>query len=538
MTAAVDTDSSAARPSADGAPSRSAMQRLQALLPLLLILAAATALRLQYIDAPLLDAHRWRQVDTASIARVFYEEHFNPFTPEVNWGGAHGHVESEFPLLPALAALLYMLLGPNEMWGRVIVAVFSVGAVALTYALARQFLGRSGGLAAAALLAVSPGAVFYGRAFMPDTLMIFFSLAAILGFLGYVERGSPRALVAGSASLGLAVLVKLPALIVVAPVLGALWTARRWAALKDRRLVIALLVPLAISAAWYWHAYQIYRETGLTFGVFGTTKTYPAYLGVAVWDEAFSKWSSWGLLTSGRFYTTLVTRLYFLHLTPAGFVLSAIGVLAWRRHPWRLVPDGWLLAMAAFILAAGEGHMGHDYYQLPLVPIFALYFAAVARPAFDPDWIQRTIGGGLLPRVAMAGIIATYALVAFWQSGVIDRHFRPEGPDLRIRLAGEAIARAATDEGLMVVVDDYGVNSPMLLYFAHAKGWSLDPATVSAPVVQTLQARGARYFATTRWSDVQRRQPDLALFLKTRYAPPLTGKPSDVALFDLAVQRR
>ena len=39
--------------------------------------------------------------------------------------------------------------------------------------------------------------------------------------------------------------------------------------------------------------------------------------------------------------------------------------------------------MLVFILAAGAGHMGHDYYQLPLVPICALYFSAVAGPAFD-----------------------------------------------------------------------------------------------------------------------------------------------------------
>jgi 4-amino-4-deoxy-L-arabinose transferase-like glycosyltransferase len=515
---------------------RATAQPLQRWLPLLLILVAAAALRLMYIEAPLLDAHRWRQVDTASIARFFYEDRFNPLMPEVNWGGAHGYVESEFPLLPAMAALVYMAFGPNEMWGRLIVALFSLGAVALTYVLAQKFLGRSGGLAAAALVAFSPAAVFYGRAFMPDTLMVFFSLAAIIGFVEYADRGQTRALVVGSIALGLAVLVKLPGVIVVAPVLGALWTGRRWDAVKDRRLLVALILPLLVAGAWYWHAYQIFRETGLTFGVIGTTKTYPAYLGVAVWRDAFSKWSSIHLLTSARFYTTLLTRLYFLDLTPVGFALSAIGVLAWRRLPWRLVPDGWLAAMVAFILAAGEGHMGHDYYQLPLVPIFALYFAAVARPAFDAEWMRRTIGQGIVPRVAMATVVGMYALIAFWQSGVIDRHFRPEAPDLRILLAGEAIGRAAHD-GLMVVVDDYGVNSPMLLYFAHARGWSLDPDTVTPSVIQTLQARGARYFATTRWSEVQRRQPDLALFLETRRAPPLSGAPSDIALFDLAVAK-
>ena len=159
------------------------------------ILLLAAVLRLLYVDAPLLDAHRWRQVDTAFMARAFYESGINPLKPEANWGGAHGYVESEFPLLPAIVAVLYHLLGPDEIWGRLVVAAFSVGAVVLTYLLARMLLGSRPGRAAALLVAVSPSAVFYGRAVMPDTLMVFFSLAALLGFMRHGESRSARALV-------------------------------------------------------------------------------------------------------------------------------------------------------------------------------------------------------------------------------------------------------------------------------------------------------------------------------------------------------
>ena len=142
----------------------------------------------------------------------------NVLKPEANWGGAHGYVESEFPLLPAIVAVLYSAFGPNEMWGRLVVAVFSVGMVGLTFLLARTLLGPPAGLAAAMLVAVSPSAVFYGRAFMPDTLMVFFTLAALIGFIRHGDSGSVRALVAGSLSLGLAILVKLPGVLVLAPI--------------------------------------------------------------------------------------------------------------------------------------------------------------------------------------------------------------------------------------------------------------------------------------------------------------------------------
>ena len=84
-----------------------------------------------------------------------------------------------------------------------------------------------------------------------------------------------------------------------------------------------------------------------------------------------------------------------------------------------------------------------------------------------------------------------------------------------------------------MVVDDYGVNSPMLLYFAHAKGWSFDADTVTAHVVRTLEAQGARYFASTKWAALRRRQPELAAYLQTRRALVMAGAPADTVLFDL-----
>lgn len=503
--------------------------------PMLCVLAIGLGLRLLYVTAPLVDAHRWRQVDTAAIARAFYEDRFNPLRPEAIWGGPSAAVESEFPLLPALAALAYSALGPSETWGRLVVIAFSLGAIWFTYVLGRQLIGAPAGLAAAAVMAVSPASVFYGRAFMPDSLMVCFSLAALAGVIAHTRSGAAAPLAGASVALGLAILVKLPGVLVLAPVAACLWQARGLRALADRRLWLALGVPLALAAAWYWHAYRIYLQTGLTFGVFGTTKTYPAHVAVTEWTTAFSKWSSPELLTSWAFYNTMLSRLYFLHLTPAVFALALVGLVIWRG-PGRVAADAWLAALTAFILGAGMGHLGHDYYQLPMVPVLALYFAAVAWPVFDPAWVSARVKG-MGGQVAVWIAVAAIGALGFWHSGVIARHFRPEAPDVRILRAGEAIARAVGPRQVMVVVDDYGVNSPMLLYFAHAKGWSLDAATISAPVVRNLQAHGARYFAATRWSQLRRAQPDLLLYMQTRRQLMLDGAPADTVLFDLAAAR-
>ena len=514
-------------------PGRTLLQRLRAHAPLLAILVVAAGLRLLYVDRPLLDAHRWRQVDTAQIARSFYEDRFNVLLPQVNWGGAEGYVESEFPLLPAIVASLYFVTGPEETVGRLVVIAFSLLAIWLTFLLARDLLGHPAGLAAAAVVALSPAAVYYGRAFMPDTLMVCFSLGALVGFLRYGQGGRPRDLAIGATALALAILVKLPGVLILLPIAAALWTARGWAIVRDRRMWVALAVPVAVSALWYWHAFAIYRDTGLTFGVFGTTKTYPPGVAVGPWTTAFPKWSTIELLTDPGFYRTLLSRSTFLLMPPAGFVLAIVGLLVWRRHPWRLVPDAWLAAMAAFILGAGWGHLGHDYYQLPLVPLYALYAAAVARPLFDAEWIGRHIGGRRWAVPAVWAAVLAVGLLGIMQSGVIERHFRPDSLDLRMLRAGQR-ARAVTGaRDLLVVVDDYGVNSPMLLYYAHRKGWSFDADTATAHTVRGLASKGAAFFVTTRWSHIRRQQPDLVLYLESRRQVPLRNPPADMAVFDL-----
>ena len=506
-------------------------------LPLLIaIVAVGLALRLLYITAPLVDAHRWRQVDTAGIARTFYEDRFNPLMPEAIWGGPAGAVESEFPLLPAMTAAAYFAFGPSEVWGRVVVIAFSLGGIWLAFLLGRQLIDEAAGLCAALVVAVSPSAVFYGRAFMPDTLMIAFSLAALASLIRYTAGGSRTWLAVSGAALGLTVLVKLPGVLVVAPMAVVLWQAYGLNAVRDRRLWLALGLPMLVSAAWYVHAYRIYLDTGLTFGVFGTTKTYPAHVAVTEWGTAFSKWSTIDLLTGWTFYDTMLSRLYFVHLTPIGFALALVGLVVWRG-PRRLVADAWLAAMLVFILGAGWGHMGHDYYQLPLVPICALYISVVARPLFDRAWFRERLGGGRLGVVGVGLAVSAIAALGFWHSGVIARHFRPEAPDVKMLRAGDALRHAAGDKAVMVVVDDYGVNSPMLLYFAHAKGWSFDAATVSAPIVRTLEGQGARYFATTRWTQVKKAEPELEEYLQTRRQLRLDNAPADTVLFELVPPR-
>src|SRR2546425_12748365 len=72
---------------------------------LVLILLFGTLFRAQYLGMPMAEAHRWREVFNADIARNFAERSMNIFYPQVNWGGASDpYVGMEFPLMHWIVA--------------------------------------------------------------------------------------------------------------------------------------------------------------------------------------------------------------------------------------------------------------------------------------------------------------------------------------------------------------------------------------------------------------------------------------------------
>jgi 4-amino-4-deoxy-L-arabinose transferase-like glycosyltransferase len=503
-------------------------------LALAAILIFAALLRLYHVTDPFLDAHAWRQLDTAAMARNFFEQGFWPFDPQVDWGGAHGALEAEFPLVPALIAVLYRLFGLHEILGRLLIIASSLGLVWATYRLALAVDGRPAvARAAAFLMAISPAAVFFGRIVIPDTPMIALSVVSLVGFVEFARRGSMRWLAAAAIALGLACLLKLPAIFLGPPIVVALVQARGWRVFRDWRVWLAGVLPLAATAAWYWHAHLIFEKTGLTMGILGApTKFYPAWVSSGPWPSIYSKWSTAALLTDFDFYERMFIRFYHFLLLPVGFCGAAIGALTWKG--WgRATLATWLAANIAFLLIAGEVHRVHEYYQLPFVVIAAVYFGSLAWPLFDRAWLASSFGAGF-PRLAVAAsVLVLLSLASIYASSVTQQYFRPRDTAELMRKAGQALDAAIDDNALAVVVDDYGIMSPILLYFAHLKGWSFDPGDVTPQVVDNLRRLGARYFVTTQWPAFRQAHPDTADYLQ-RYPPvSVPGAPRDTVVFEL-----
>lgn len=97
---------------------------------------------------------------------------------------------------------------------RAVPALFGLGTIALVLALRRN-LGSIATLFAAALLAISPGAVYLSRYFIHETLFVFFTLAIVVTALKYFEEARPIYLILASISAALLFATKETAIISV-----------------------------------------------------------------------------------------------------------------------------------------------------------------------------------------------------------------------------------------------------------------------------------------------------------------------------------
>jgi hypothetical protein len=252
----------------------------------------------------------------------------------------------------------------------------------------------------------------------------------------------------------------------------------------------------------------------------------------------FSKWSTSALLSDSGFYARMFLRFYHTLLLPAGFLGAMLGAFLWKA-PGRRAMAVWLTSLTIFFLTTENVQRGHEYYQLPFVVVAAIFFGAAAWPLFDEAWLKRHLGGGRLLLPSYMVLIAVLAIASIYGSGAIAIFFQPRDGAVaeRLRYTGRVIDVITDDNDLAIVVDDYGIMSPILLYFAHLKGWSFEPRDVSPAVIDNLRGLGARYFVTTRWSDLERERPEAAALLEQYQDLLITGAPADTRLLDLQLRK-
>jgi uncharacterized protein (TIGR03663 family) len=209
-------------------------------------------------------------------------------------GGAYAYDPSEYhgptlyylTLLPAWVRGTSRYVEIDEVTLRCVPAVLGVALVAAHLG-ARALLGFPGAALAALLAALSPAMVFYGRYYIHETPLVFFSFCALLAAWRYLRQPAAGWAVLAGASAGLMLATKETAPLALGSMVLALGLTdltdrwRRDGALplhrlvQGRHLLLALAAAVVVSAAFFTSFLAHPR------GIVDALRAYGYYLGRA-----------------------------------------------------------------------------------------------------------------------------------------------------------------------------------------------------------------------------------------------------------------
>jgi uncharacterized protein (TIGR03663 family) len=186
------------------------------------VIAAGAFFRLYRLD--LVPLHHDEGVNGFFLTNLF-REHIYHYDPE----NYHG------PTLYYLALISAHIFGLNTFAIRLTTSLFGIGTIGLVLMLKKR-VGAVGALAGAALIAVSPGAIYLSRYFIHETLFVFFTIAIVVSALRYQDKRLTAPLVVAAIMAGLLFATKETsvlnaAVLTIAAFLSALYvSARTWIA--------------------------------------------------------------------------------------------------------------------------------------------------------------------------------------------------------------------------------------------------------------------------------------------------------------------
>lgn len=487
------------------------------------LLAVSAVLKLYHLTAPVVDWQSWNQVTNLAIARYIYQGGWHEvFYPRI---GLYTSLDllsdktfQEAPLLHLMMVGGYYLIGGEAEWvGRVFCIAFSALGGVYLYRLCRGRLPASVTFLALAIYAFSPMDLYFHRTVKSDVPFSSFMIVALFYFVRWLEESRPRHGLLAGASLGLAALFKPYALYMGAAFLFLVVRRQGWRRIVTPMTLAIGILCIAPVAAW------------LVFGAIAHPISPGEGGNLTVTTKLLGPWSA---LWSPSYYERLQAITSDLILTPifALALYAIIGVAVvrgWRA--WRsttpveplgtTLPDwwiAWMLGVVVYLAVVRHGNQQHDYYQIPLLPPFAIGGALGFHWLWQ--WAQR---GGLRGRYTLLQWSLLILAVLMLPLAII-RSYHKHALDIDSYHAGRAVAAARGPNDTSLSFDQGSLRFNQLMYYTDGKGWRMPASVKSYDDLKPYVELGARFIAITmgrdRW---ERQEAPLAALLQMEQAGTL-----------------
>ncbi len=424
----------------------------------LIIILFGILLRCYKINSPIYDDNHVRQTFVAASARNFYRYGYNILMPRLDWNyDQPGYLILEFPIINFIAGLLYAVFGIHEVIGRIVAVTFSTGSMCLFYRLCRLYFDRNTSLLSLALFAILPYSIYYGRVFMTEPVVLFFSIGMVYFLLKWLDKQTGINLATAAAFGALSFLAKATSLIMLLPAAYLAWQKFGKTALRKGAVCIyfvSILIPITL---WLLHMRIInlqYSPDQTPLGM-GNWK-------ITGWVPGYSSYLDWW--TDPNFYLKVNSHLARECLTPMGYLLFIIGIFLSVKDKKYLF-HFWLLALFVFCLLQPYAMTTHSYYALMFVPVAAAFGGKTLGLLFGSGFSSSRVRNiGFRPVCVFA-----IAVVMCWSWSVLERgHY----PVYKKPLVVGKVVKNLTKPDDLVVFSGWGTHglSCEYLYAADRKG--------------------------------------------------------------------
>lgn len=292
---------------------------------------------------------------------------------------------------------------------------------------------------------------------MPDTFSVSLAMMGTEVMLRFLERGKWCFWLSGTLLMALAVLSKIPALLVLSPTVLFLFD-RSFSKRNRFLLMIGGAVAMLPVFGWYfiWVPYLVALDNNPLFFPrslmqgWNEIRSYPVELVQQFAFHSFFSYLAFGLYIAGL---VMVIRNKNIH----GIMITLISGVV----------------MAVFVLKTGMVFPLHSYYMVPFVPVMAILVG------YFLSHIKRNI--------------ALLVLLGFAIESIANQQ-----DDFRIRESAEVylqleqIADSLGSDNKKIVCN--GGDNPQMIYFLNRVGWSLEDNEITPGVLDSLNALGAKYY--------------------------------------------
>ncbi len=433
---------------------------------LLLIIFLGVCLRLININSPLTDWHSWRQTFSAMISRNFYENGYKILYPQIDYNGkSPGYVPLEFPIYQFIVALLYKLFGFQEWLGKLISIIFSIGTMLLLFFLTRIYFGEKVALYSVSVFAFLPLSIFYSQTFMPESMLIFCSMASVYFLNKWLDTSKITFFILGIIFTVFAFLVKITSLYLILPILYLFWCKYSKEIIKKTNFWIFIILSLLPSFLWY-----ILWTPKISFeGIFGS-----------IWDTK-DRWGNFNWWLNINWYQ----KIFLQHISEnwllfIGIVFFILGFFQKTKNKNEYVFHIWTFGIISYFFIVAQGNWVHEYYQFPFVLPASIFIAKSLNSIFES-------------KNKKIKIIIIFLLISFIPVGRYKLLKRTKRNDAYYH-AGITINKI-TPKNSLLLVSDY--DKPEVLYYSHRKGWHITPDDQNKETIENFIDQGANYFVTT-----------------------------------------